>query len=154
MQTDRQRLKAWMSEAIALSADSGPDVPVGCLIVFENKIIGRGKNDREASLNPLGHAELNAIKEASSHLGDWRLSGSILVSTLEPCPMCAEAIIQTRVSTLVFGAYDQKSGACGSAFNLFTDKRIYPLPEVIGGIEEEECTRILKDFFDNERRKK
>ncbi|MCA9804845.1 MAG: nucleoside deaminase, partial [Cyanobacteria bacterium HKST-UBA02] len=73
---------------------------------------------------------------------------------LEPCPMCAEAIIQTRVSTLVFGAYDQKSGACGSAFNLFTDKRIYPLPEIIGGIEEEECTRILKDFFDNERRKK
>ena len=143
---------AWMKQAISLAEENLVDVPVGALIIMDGRIIASARNQREENNDPLGHAELIAIKKAASSLGQWRLSGSTLISTLEPCPMCTEAILQTRVSKLVFGAYDQKSGACGSAFNLLTSDRIYPAPEVIGGIEEEECSRILRDHFKNSMR--
>lgn len=123
------------------------DVPVGCLILKDGNVIAQSHNQREENQDPTAHAELLAIREASSVLKSWRLSGCLLVVTLEPCPMCAEAIIQSRISTVVFGAYDQRTGACGSAFNLFVAGRSYPLPEIIGGIEEEECERLLAEFF-------
>jgi len=123
------------------------DVPVGCLIVRDGEIIGSGHNQREENQDPTAHAELIAIRAAAKHLSSWRLSDCTLIVTLEPCAMCAEAIIQSRIPTLVFGAYDQRAGACGSAFNLFVAGRSYPLPEIVGGIEEEECQRLLAEFF-------
>jgi tRNA(adenine34) deaminase len=150
----------WMKEALAeaqrvgggtshgqVASSSVRDVPVGCLILKDGLVVARGHNEREEKQDPTAHAELIAIRSAAKHLSSWRLTGCTLVVTLEPCPMCAEAIIQSRVSTLVFGAYDQRSGACGSAFNLFVTGRSYPLPEIIGGIEESECERMLADFF-------
>lgn len=137
----------WMKLALAEAERAVPDVPVGCLIVKDGEVIARGRNEREVTQDPTAHAELIAIREAAKHLSSWRLADCTLIVTLEPCPMCAEAIIQSRISTLVFGAYDQRSGACGSAFNLFVGGRSYPLPEIIGGIEEESCERMLADFF-------
>lgn len=135
------------------SKQSVVDVPVGCLVLKDGQIIGRGHNQREENQDPTAHAELIAIRAAADVLGSWRLSECMLIVTLEPCPMCAEAIIQSRVATLVFGAYDQRAGACGSAFNLFVKGRSYPLPEIIGGIEEAECERLLADFFKSVRNK-
>lgn len=129
------------------------DVPVGCLVLKDGEVIGRGHNQREQNQDPTAHAELIAIRQAAEYVKSWRLSECMLVVTLEPCAMCAEAIIQSRVSTLVFGAYDQRAGACGSAFNLFVSGRSYPLPEIIGGIEEAECERLLADFFKSVRTK-
>jgi tRNA(adenine34) deaminase len=149
----------WMKEALCEASrtlDGGPylaDVPVGSLILKDGEVIGRGHNQREESCDPTAHAELIALRAAAKRLESWRLTGCILIVTLEPCAMCAEAIIQSRISTLVFGAYDQRAGACGSAFNLFVGGRSYPLPEIIGGIEEEECERLLADFFKSVRNK-
>lgn len=137
----------WMKLALAEAQRAVPDVPVGCLILKDGEVIARGRNEREVTQDPTAHAELIAIREAAKHLSSWRLADCTLIVTLEPCPMCAEAIIQSRIATLVFGAYDQRSGACGSAFNLFVGGRSYPLPEIIGGIEEECCERMLADFF-------
>lgn len=137
----------WMKLALAEAERAVPDVPVGCLILKDSEVIARGRNEREVTQDPTAHAELIAIREAAKYLSSWRLADCTLIVTLEPCPMCAEAIIQSRISTLVFGAYDQRSGACGSAFNLFVGGRSYPLPEIIGGIEEQSCERMLADFF-------
>jgi tRNA(adenine34) deaminase len=137
----------WISESLTEAKKVVQDVPVGSVVVLGGKIIGRGHNLREKSGDPTAHAEILAIREAAAHLGTWRLTGANLYTTLEPCPMCAEAIIQSRVAKLVFGAYDGRSGACGSAFNLFTSGRLYPLPEVLGGICEDECKQILLDYF-------
>lgn len=137
----------WMKQALEEAQRTAKDVPIGCIILKDEEVLARAHNEREESNDPTAHAEILAIREAASRLGSWRLTGTVLISTLEPCPMCAEAIIQARVKTLVFGAYDTGSGACGSAFNLFVDGRTYPLPEIIGGIEEEECENLLKSFF-------
>lgn len=142
-----------MKEAILIGQKTREDIPVGCIIVKEGNLISVGANEREANQDPLGHAEIVAIRNASQSLSSWRLEGCTLFTTLEPCPMCAEAIIQTRIESLFFGAYDLKSGACGSAFNLFKQGRIYPVPEVVGGIEEEACQNILKDYFERNVRK-
>lgn len=123
------------------------DVPVGALIVKNDEIIASGFNQRESGQDPLGHAELIAIKQAAEKLGSWRLSACTLICTLEPCPMCAEALIQARLERVIFGAYDQVAGACGSAFNLFINRKALPTPELIGGILEEECSELLKEFF-------
>jgi len=133
--------------ALSEARKAPPDVPVGAVVVLGQKIIGRGFNKRESTADPTAHAEILAIRQAASYLQSWRLSGATLYSTLEPCPMCAEAIIQSRLERLVFGAWDPLSGAAGSAFNLFVPGRIYPLPEVIGGIREEECRQLLVEFF-------
>ncbi len=95
----------------------------------------------------VAHAEIQVIREAARKLGSWRLDGLTIYTTLEPCPMCAEAILQSRISRVVFGAYDQISGALGSAFNLYGGKRLYPIPEVTCGVLEEECAQALKEFF-------
>ncbi len=140
---DYEGLRAALAEA----GKSGIDVPVGAVIIKDGEIIARGHNQRESSADPTAHAEIVALRQAAKVLGTWRLDGTSLYSTLEPCPMCAEAILQARVSRLVFGAYDIHSGAAGSAFNLFCKGRIYPLPEIIGGICEEECQSLLIRFF-------
>jgi tRNA(adenine34) deaminase len=136
-----------MKAAIQEAAKAGSDVPVGCVIILNDEIIASGYNQRESLKDPTAHAEIVAIKQAAALIGDWRLLNTVLYTTLEPCPMCAEAIIQARIPKLIFGAYDNYSGAAGSKFNLFCEGRIYPLPEVIGGIAELKCQKLLTDFF-------
>ena len=122
---------------------------MGCVIVKDNKVLAEAHNEREEKQDPTGHAEIIAIGKAAKKLKSWRIEGATLYTTLEPCPMCAEAIIQVRIERVFFGAYDKKSGACGSAFNLFKKGRIYPVPEVFGGIEEEICQNLLKTYFES-----
>jgi tRNA(adenine34) deaminase len=145
---------AWFAQAISEAKASGNDVPVGAIVVHDGKIIGRGHNEREEKCDPTAHAEIVALRKAAQKLGTWRLDGSILYTTLEPCAMCAEAIIQARVARLVFGAYDPLSGACGSAFNLFVQGRLYPLPEIFAGVRSDECKQMLVQFFQNRRSEK
>lgn len=137
----------WMGAALEAASQSGEDVPVGCVLVKDGKLLSSAHNLREQTNDPTAHAEIIAIREAARVLNNWRLEGVILYTTLEPCPMCAEAILQSRIAKVVFGAYDPKSGALGSVFNLFCDGRIYPIPEVVGGIMESQCQTLLKDFF-------
>lgn len=141
-----------MELAIKEAEKPGTDVPVGCVIVSADTVISCGYNRREESFDPTAHAEIVAIRAAAESLQRWRLDGATLYCTLEPCPMCAEAIIQSRVSRLVFGAYDPLSGAAGSAFNLFTTTRPLPVPEVIGGILEDRCRNLLLQFFQQRRK--
>lgn len=141
----------YMSLALLQAKKSGEDVPVGCVIVVDGQIIGSGHNERESTGDPTAHAEIVAIRLAAKKLGQWRLEGATLYTTLEPCPMCAEAIIQSRVQRVVFGAYDNVSGALGSKFNLFCAGRIYPIPEILAGVEEEACRKMLIDYFANKR---
>ena len=137
----------WMAMALQEALQSGEDVPVGCVLVLDEEVLSMAHNQREKSNDPTAHAEILAIREAARRQANWRLTGTTLYTTLEPCPMCAEAILQARVSRVVFGAYDSKSGALGSVFNLFCDGRIYPLPEVVGGIMEGPCQNVLVEFF-------
>jgi tRNA(adenine34) deaminase len=137
----------FMKLALQEAHQSGDDVPVGCVIVQDSEVIGSGHNEREAANDPTAHAEIVAIRQAAQKLGAWRLTGATLYTTLEPCPMCAEAIIQSRLSRVVFGAYDNVSGALGSKFNLFCAGRIYPIPEVLAGVEEQACRKTLVDYF-------
>jgi len=123
------------------------DIPVGAVIISGTELIAKSKNRKEQLNDPTAHAEILVLREAARKFGTWRLEGLALYTTLEPCPMCAEAILQSRVSKVVFGAYDLLSGALGSAFNLYSAKRIYPTPEVLGGILEAECSQLLKEFF-------
>lgn len=141
----------FMEIAIKESLACAEDVPVGAIIVMGDTVIGRGCNLRERDNDPAGHAEIVAMREAARSLNSWRLDGATLYCTLEPCPMCAEAAIQARVSRIVFAAYDPISGAAGSAFNLFLKGRALPLPEVIGGILEDRCRSILLEFFQKRR---
>ena len=127
------------------------DVPIGAVCVFENRIIGRGHNRREATSDPTAHAEILALREASQALGQWRLEGVTLYVTLEPCPMCAGAIWLARIERLVFGAWEPKSGACGSVFDIPRDPRLNYRPQVKGGILEQECAAVLEEFFQKRR---
>ena len=144
-----------MEEALRLARESARmgEVPVGAVVVIGDKIIGRGLNRREKGRNALYHAEIQAIDEACKRLGGWRLWECEMYVTLEPCPMCAGAIINARLRNVVFGAYDDKNGACGSVTNLFETKFSYT-PQYEGGYMEEECKSILSDFFRNLREKK
>ena len=128
------------------------DVPVGALVVNQmGEIIGRGKNEREKSNDPLAHAELMAIKGAAKNLNSYRFDDLTLVVTLEPCAMCAGAIAQSRFSRLIFGAFDEKAGAVGSVWDLIRDKRALSKIEVVSGVLQDECAQLLKDFFVNKR---
>ena len=139
----------WMREAIvaAHQAEQIAEVPIGAVIVYEDRIIGRGHNLRETSLDPTSHAEMIAIREASQTKSAWRLSGCTLYVTLEPCPMCAGAIVQSRIDRVVFGATDPKAGCCGTLMNLLQDSRFNHQTEIIGGVLKEECADLLSAFF-------
>ena len=138
----------YMKEALRLAqcAAQNGEVPVGAVIVKDSEIIATGANRRESDKSPTAHAEILAIQEASKALGSWRLDGCTLYVTLEPCPMCMGAIINSRIGKVVFGAFDLKAGACGSVVNL-NKYAFNHHPEVIGGIMEDECGEILTDFF-------
>ncbi len=123
------------------------EVPVGAVIVKNGEVIARGHNLREEKQNALSHAEIECINAACKRLGSWRLDGCEMYVTLEPCPMCTGAIINSRISTLVFGAYDLKAGCVDSVINL-CDYPFNHRPEIYGGIMEDECKKILEDFFD------
>jgi len=143
-----------MSRALDLAAVAGRagDVPVGAVVLSgSGEVVGEGANIREAQGDPTGHAEVVALRAASRHTGSWRLAGCTLVVTLEPCPMCAGALLLARVATVVFGAWDPKAGACGSVWDLVRDRRANHWVEVVGGVREEECRRLLLDFFADRR---
>ena len=140
----------FMAEALALArqAIADGDVPVGCVIVKDGEIIGRGHNRREADGDATAHAEVEAIRGACAHLGSWRLQGCALYVTLEPCPMCAGAIINARIKEVRYGAKEEKSGCCGSVLNLF-EERFNHRPRIYQGPLTEECEAVLQDFFRN-----
>ena len=138
-----------MREALALAQDAARagDVPVGCVVLdADGAVIGRGRNRREQNADATAHAEIEAIREACSSKGDWRLDGCTLVVTLEPCPMCTGAIINSRVSTVVYGAREPEFGSCGSVVDLFFE-RYGQNPRVFGGVLAEESAALLRDFF-------
>jgi tRNA(adenine34) deaminase len=131
----------------AAAADAG-DVPVGAVVVSPaGQVIGEGCNVREVDGDPTAHAEVVALRAAARHTGEWRLEDCTLVVTLEPCPMCAGALVLSRISTLVIGAWDPKLGACGSVWDIVRDRRANHRVEVISGVREAECSQVLLDFF-------
>ncbi len=137
-----------MKEALALAREAAEDgeVPIGCVIVKDGEIVGRGRNTREKGKNALHHAEIIAIDEACKNLGGWRIPNATLYVTLEPCPMCAGAIINARIDRVCFGAHDPKAGSCGSVTNLF-ELPYNHKPQVSSGVLADECAQMLKEFF-------
>ena len=143
-----------MQQALALAnqAATFDDVPVGALVVNDQgEIIGVGENLREKNNDPTAHAEIVAIKNAAQKIGNWRLDDLTMVVTLEPCAMCAGAIVQTRMKRLVFGAFDEKAGAVGSVWDVVRDPRALTKIEVISGVLEKECAQVLTKFFKGKR---
>lgn len=143
-----------MRRAIALAerAAAAGDVPVGALVVDPSgEVVGEGWNRREAGGDPTAHAEVVAIRAAAEALGSWRLEGCTLVVTMEPCPMCAGAVVLARVARVVLGAWDPKLGACGSVWDVVRDRRATHRAEVVGGVLEEECGEVVRRFFDAHR---
>jgi tRNA(adenine34) deaminase len=143
-----------MREALAearLAPETG-DVPVGAVVLDSSgAVAGRGHNAREASGDPTAHAEMVALRAAAVTLGSWRLDGCTLVVTLEPCAMCAGAVVLSRLARLVFGALDPKAGAAGSLWDLVRDRRLNHRPEVLGGVLADECGALLRGFFSSHR---
>ncbi|MGI6394612.1 MAG: tRNA adenosine(34) deaminase TadA [bacterium] len=139
----------YMKQALELAEIAGKmgEVPVGALVVFENRVIGKGYNRRESTNSPLSHAEVEAILEASSNLGSWRLEECELYVTLEPCIMCSGAILQSRIKKVVFGPRDPKAGAVRSLYNLLEDNRLNHRVEVVEGVLAQECSLLLSSFF-------
>jgi tRNA(adenine34) deaminase len=128
------------------------DVPIGAVVLdASGETVGRGHNVRERDGDPTGHAELVAVRRAAEAMGGWRLSGCTLVVTLEPCAMCAGAVVLSRVDRLVFGAFDPKAGAVGSLWDVVRDRRLNHRPEVVGGVLADECSALLDDFFGQQR---
>ncbi len=142
--------REYMEEALRLAKEAAAqgEVPVGCVIVCHGEIVGRGRNRREGDKNALGHAELEAIDQSCKALGGWRLWECTLYVTLEPCPMCAGAIINARIPRVVYGASDRKNGACGSVCDLF-GQAFNHHPQAEAGLLETECAAVLQDFFQN-----
>ena len=128
------------------------EVPVGAIIVKDNKVIARGHNLREKSNDPTSHAEINAIRKACKKLGSWRLEDCTIYVTIEPCSMCAGTLLWTRIKRIVYGAPDLKGGAIASSFNLFEVKNINHHPEIAGGILQEECGKMMSSFFKEKRK--
>ena len=147
--------QAWMDEAFALAEEAAADgeIPIGAVVVDRaGTIIGRGRNRRESG-DPLGHAEIYAISEAAKAIGDWRLEGTTMVVTLEPCAMCAGALVNARIDRLIFAAFDPKAGFCGSLGNLVQDPRLNHRLEVISGVGEERSRELLQRFFQSLRQR-
>ena len=145
----------YMKEALkeAELARLEDEVPIGCVIVKDDQIIARSHNQRDKTNNPLGHAETLAIKKASEVVGDWQLVDCTLYVTIEPCIMCAGAIIQSRIKKVVYGAPEYKGGAFGSSIDILNAENINHRPEVIKGVLEEECSAIIKEYFKSKRNK-
>ena len=143
-----------MGQALSVAAEAlvSDDVPVGALVLGpDGGVLGVGRNLREAEGDPTAHAEVVAIRAAAAALGSWRLEGCTLVVTLEPCAMCAGALVLARVARVVLGAWDPKAGACGSVWDLVRDRQATHRVEVVGGVREQECARLLLDFFAGQR---
>ena len=140
----------YMAQALELArqAMAEGEVPVGCVIVRDGMVVGRGRNRRETARTALGHAEIEAIDQACRTLGGWRLTGCTLYVTLEPCPMCAGAIVNARIDRVYYGAKDDKAGCCGSVLNLFMEDFNHH-PRVYGGILKEPCAALLRRFFES-----
>ena len=137
---------------LAGAAAADGDVPVGAVVIdADGVVIGRGRNTRERDADPTGHAEVVALREAAAARGEWRLEGCTLVVTLEPCTMCAGAVVASRVARLVFGAFDDKAGAVGSLWDVVRDRRLNHRPEVASGVLAEESATLLRSFFDAHR---
>lgn len=143
--TDEYYMKEALKEA--KKAYDLMEAPIGAVIVKEDEIIGRGYNRRNIDKNPLAHGEIFAIDEAAKHIGDWRLEECTMYITLEPCPMCAGAIVQARIPKVIIGAPNLKAGSAGTIINLFDVEKFNHQVEILGGILEDECSQILKDFF-------
>lgn len=142
--------EAKMRQALAVAAETPPDdVPVGAVVFSpDGRVLGQGCNQREADGDPTAHAEILAIREAVRNHGDgWRLTDCTIAVTLEPCSMCAGALVGARIGTLIFGAYEPKTGACGSVFDVVRDPQVLHSPEVIGGVLADECAAQLGEFF-------
>ena len=152
METDEK----FMREALrqAKKAYALEETPIGCVIVYEGRVIARGYNRRNTDGNTLAHAELTAIRKATKVLGDWRLEGCTIYVTLEPCPMCAGAIVQARIPTCVIGCMNPKAGCAGSVINLLDMKGFNHQVSVRRGVLEEECSGLMKQFFRELRQKK
>ena len=142
-----------MNQAIDLAAEAAAagEVPVGAVVVVEGEVVAARRNEREATDDPAAHAELLALSDACKQSGDWRLPGATVVVTLEPCAMCAGALLASRIERVVFGAYDPKAGCCGSLYNMGSDPRLNHEFEVVSGVEEQRCGDLLRDFFKEHR---
>ena len=138
-----------MAQALELAraSQAAGEIPVGAVVVKDGAVIGRGHNRPISSCDPTAHAEIVALRDAAERIGNYRLAGCSLYVTLEPCAMCAGAIMHARIGRVIFGATDPKSGACGSVVNLFAEDRLNHHATVIGGVLAEEATRLLQDFF-------
>lgn len=147
--------ETYMAQALALAREAAAagEVPVGCVIVRGGEIVGRGRNRREEKQSTASHAEMEAIAMANETVGSWRLDDCTLYVTLEPCPMCAGAIINARIKTVYFGAFDPKAGSCGSMINLFSLPYNHQ-PELVSGVMEEQCADELRTFFRELRKKR
>jgi len=144
--TDEQSMRGALDLA-AMAAGEG-DVPVGAVVVdAAGTVIGSGRNTRERDADPTGHAEIVAMREAAAARGEWRLGGCTLVVTLEPCTMCAGALVAARIERLVFGAFDEKAGAVGSLWDVVRDRRLNHRPEVVSGVLADESAALLREFF-------
>lgn len=145
--------RRYMQQALELASRAleSADVPVGALVVREGRVIGRGYNQREALQDPTAHAEILALTAAAEAVGHWRLTGCTLYVTLEPCPMCAGAVVNARLGRVVFGAYDPKAGACGSLFELTQDPRLNHRAETVGGVLADAAAEQLRAFFRHRR---
>ena len=143
-----ERHEFYMAQALALAREAAAagEVPVGCVIVRNGEIVGRGRNCREEKQAVSSHAEMEAMAQANARLGSWRLDGCELYVTLEPCPMCAGAILNARIPTVVYGAREAKSGSCGSVIDLFFENYGFQ-PRVYGGVRKDECAALLRNFF-------
>ena len=150
----RENFDSWMQQALieARAAGERGDIPIGALVVDANgTVLACAANRRETDHDPTAHAEVLALREAARRLGDWRLSDCTLIVTVEPCPMCAGAIVLSRISTLVLGAWNDDYGAAGSRWDLVRDRRLNHQVEVVGGVHAEECSALLKEFMADQR---
>jgi len=150
---DEQQHQRFMNAALneARQAAAADEVPIGAVIVYENQIIARAHNQRETLADPTAHAEMIALTQAAAFIGNWRLHGCTMYVTLEPCPMCAGALVLARVDRLVYGPDDPKAGACRSLYQITEDARLNHRVEVIAGFMEEPCRELLQDFFARKR---
>lgn len=151
MMADRSYDEAWMQGALDAAADAGPDVPVGAVMVCGGEVIARASNRTVRDADPTAHAEVLAVRAAAARLGTWRLAGCTLYVTLEPCAMCAGALVLARVDRVVFGAWDDKAGMAGSVGDVLRHPRLNHRPAVRGGVLADACGTLLRAFFDAQR---